>query len=154
MINIFDFIKSAFSSDQNKSVLGIDIGSSSIKVVEIKKKHGRAVLKTYGELALGPYASTEVGRATSLQPDKIAEALKDILREAKTTTTACGIALPLSSSLISFITVPAVPDKQLGEVISIEARKYIPVPMSGVLMDWSVIPKEAKPSRKRSEKGE
>ena len=101
------------------------------------------MLKTYGELALGPYASTEVGRLPQIfPPDKIAEGSKDILREAKTTTTACGVALPLSSSLISFITIPSVPEKQLGEVISIEARKYIPVPMSEVLLDWSVIPRE------------
>lgn len=129
-------------SKKAQSVLGIDIGSSSIKVVEIKKKRGRAVLKTYGELALGPYASTEVGRATSLAPDKLAAALKDILREAKTTTSVCGIALPLSSSLITFITVPPVPEKQLPEVISIEARKYIPVPMNEVMLDWSLIPRE------------
>ncbi len=136
----FSFTSLFGSKDQ--SVLGIDVGSSSVKVVEIKKKRGRAVLKTYGELALGPYASTEVGRATNLPPDKIAEAIKDILREAKTTSTACGIALPFSSSLISFITIPPVPEKQLAEVIQLEARKYIPVPMNEVLLDWSLIPRE------------
>ena len=135
---------SLFSSFFKKetSVLGIDIGSSSIKVVQIKKKRGRAVLETYGELALGPYASTEVGRAVALQNDKLIEAVKDILREAKTTTLDCGTALPLSSSLISFITVPPVPEKQLAEVVAIEARKYIPVPLNEVLLDWSIIPKE------------
>ncbi len=122
--------------------MGIDIGSSTIKIVQIKKKRGRAVLETYGELALGPYASIEVGRAISLQSDKMIEAVKDILREAKTTTLACGTALPLSSSLITFVTVPPVPDKQLGEVVAIEARKYIPVPLNEVLLDWSIIPKE------------
>jgi type IV pilus assembly protein PilM len=122
--------------------LGIDIGASAIKVVEIKKKHGRAILKTYGELALGPYAGTEVGRATNLSPEKLAEALKDILREAKTSSTLCGSALPLSSSLISFITIPPVPEKQMAEVVSLEARKYIPVPMNEVLLDWSPIPRE------------
>jgi len=137
-------LSSLFSSFFKKetSVLGIDIGSSSIKVVQIKKKRGRAVLETYGELALGPYANTEVGRAVSLQPDKVVEAIKDILREAKTTTLTCGTALPLSSSLITFITVPPVPEKQLGEVVAIEARKYIPVPLNEVLLDWSIIPKE------------
>jgi len=122
--------------------LGIDIGSSAIKVIQIKKKHGRAVLETYGELALGPYAGIEVGRATSVPADKIIEAIKDILKESKTTTTLCGVALPLSSSLISFISIPPVPEKQMAEVIAIEARKYIPVPLNEVLLDWSVIPKE------------
>lgn len=122
--------------------MGIDIGSSAIKVVQLKKKHGRAVLETYGELALGPYSGIEVGRAVSLPAEKTVEAIKDLLREAKTTTVSCGSALPFSSSLISFITVPPVPEKQIGEVVAIEARKYIPVPLSEVLLDWSIIPKE------------
>jgi type IV pilus assembly protein PilM len=140
-----DFLNNLFSSlfsKKGQSVLGIDIGSSAIKIVQIKKKRGRAVLETYGELALGPYAGIEVGRSTTLPKEKIIEALRDILREAKTTTVSCGIALPLSSSLISFITIPHVPDKQLSEVISIEARKYIPVPMNEVMLDYSIIPRE------------
>ncbi len=138
------FMSSIFSifSSKGQSVLGVDIGSSAIKVVQIKKKRGKAVLETYGELALGPYSGIEVGRATNLPVEKIVDALRDILRESKTTTLSAGVALPLSSSLISFITVPAVPDKQLPDVISIEARKYIPVPMNEVMIDYSIIPKE------------
>ncbi len=140
-----DFLNKIFSSlfsKKTQSVLGIDIGSSAIKIVQIRKKRGRAVLETYGELALGPYAGIEVGRSTGLPKEKIIEAVRDILREAKTTTVACGVALPLSSSLITFITIPHVPDKQLAEVISLEARKYIPVPMNEVMFDYSIIPRE------------
>jgi len=134
------FFSSFFKKDTG--VLGIDIGSSAIKIVQIKKKRGRAVLQTYGELALGPYGGIEVGRATSLPPEKLIAAIKDILREAKTSTLSCGAALPLSASLITFINIPPVPDKQIGDIVAIEARKYIPVPLSEVLMDYSVIPKE------------
>ncbi len=137
-------LASFFGSFFNKqvSVLGIDIGSSAIKIVQIRKKRGHAVLETYGELALGPYAGTEVGRATNLPVDKLIEAIKDVLREAKTTTKSCGIALPLSSSLITFITIPPVSSKQLAEVVTLEARKYIPVPLDEVMLDWSPIPRE------------
>lgn len=137
-------LSSIFSSFFKKetSVLGIDIGSSAIKVVQIKRKRGKAVLETYGELALGPYAGIEVGRATNITPEKIAEAMKDIMRESKTTTVSCGVALPLSSSLITFINIPPVPEKQVGGVVAIEARKFIPVPLTEVLLDWSIIPKE------------
>ncbi len=139
-ITMVSFLSSFFNKES--SVLGIDIGSSAIKIIQIKKKHGRAVLETYGELALGPYAGIEVGRATSVPADKIIEAIKDILKESKTTTVSCGVALPLSSSLITFISIPPVPEKGMADVIAIEARKYIPVPLNEVLLDWSVIPKE------------
>ncbi len=140
-----DFIRNLFSSlfsRQSKSVLGIDIGSSAIKIVQIKKKHGKAVLETYGELALGPYAGVEIGKSVSLSNEATIQALKDILKEAKTTTVSSGVALPISSSLISFITVPPVSEKQLPEVIALEARKYIPVPMNEVMLDYSIIPRE------------
>ncbi len=135
---------SLFSSffKKDASVLGIDIGSSAVKVVQIKKKRGRAVLETYGELALGPYAGTEIGRATNLPVEKQIEAIRDILRESKTTTVNCGAALPLSSSLITFINIPPVPEKQIGDIVAIEARKYIPVSLNEVLLDYSLIPKE------------
>ncbi len=134
------FLSNLFKKET--SVLGVDIGSSAVKVVQVKKKHGRAVLETYGELALGPYAGIEIGRSVQLPADKIIAAIKDILREAKTTTVNCGTALPLSASLITFVNIPHVPEKQMADVVAIEARKYIPVPLSEVLLDFSIIPKE------------
>ncbi len=138
---MFDFLKNIFNS-KGDAVLGIDVGPSSIKLVELRKKKGRAILGTYGALALGPYAGIEVGRATSLPPQKIAEALLDLLREAGATTKRCGLSIPMSSSLLTIIEVPAVDEKQLAQMIPIEARKYVPLPMSEVSIDWWVIPKE------------
>lgn len=122
------------------SVLGIDIGSSSIKVVQLRKKGGRALLETYGALALGPYGATEIGRSVRLPTEKIIEALNDIIREAKITTKNCGLAIPFQSSLMSVMEMPRVSTKELSQMVPIEARKYIPVPISEVTLDWSVIP--------------
>ncbi len=124
------------------SVLGVDIGSSAIKVVEIKKRRGKAILKSYGILALGPYGGVEVGRAVALPAEKQMEAVRDILKESKTTTVVCGATLPLTSSLITFISIPPVPDKQIPDIVSLEARKYIPVPLDEVFLDYSIIPRE------------
>lgn len=138
-------LKKFFESVGKKddSVLGIDISSSSIKVVQIRNKKGRAVLETYGELALGPYAGSEVGHSTSLSSEKIAEALSDLLKEAKATTLNAGISIPYSSSLISLIQMPAVGEKKLKEMVPIESRKFIPVPISEVMLDWTIIPKRS-----------
>ena len=48
------FFSNLFAKKE-KSVLGVDIGSSSLKVVQLRKERGQAVLETYGELSLGPY---------------------------------------------------------------------------------------------------
>jgi type IV pilus assembly protein PilM len=131
---------------QGESVAGIDIGSSSIKVVELKKKSGRAALVTYGEIALGPYAGLEIGRATNLPPQKLSEVIVDLLREASVSTRKCGIAIPIASSLISLIEVPDLPEKELAVMIPLEARKYIPVPVSEVTLDWWVVPRDERVS--------
>ncbi|HVT74856.1 MAG TPA: type IV pilus assembly protein PilM [Candidatus Paceibacterota bacterium] len=139
------FLKGLFSGlakTGGQSVVGIDIGSSSIKVVQLRKKGGKATLETYGELALGPYAGVEIGRATNLPNDKIVEALRDLLRESNVTTKSCGISIAASASLLSFIKMPEMDQKQLATMIPIEARKYIPVPIAEVALDWWVIPKE------------
>lgn len=139
MENPFKAIAGMFNKSE-ESVLGIDVGSSSIKIVQLRKKAGQAVLETYGEIALGPYAGVEIGRATHLGADKISEALRDVLREANTTTKKCGISIPLTSSLVSLIEMPSVPSSQLEQMIPLEARKYIPVPVSEITLDWWVIP--------------
>lgn len=131
-----------FFKKPDTSVLGIDIGSSAIKVVQIKKKNGQAVLETYGELSLGPYGGAVVGQAVQLPAEKIAEALTDLMKEKEVnvTTKNCGISIPFASSLMMEIKLPAVATKQLNTMVPLEARKYIPVPITEVQIDWSVIP--------------
>jgi type IV pilus assembly protein PilM len=124
----------------SSSVLGIDIGSSAIKVVQLRNDQGAAILETYGELSLGPYADLEIGRATSLDVDRLAEALRDILREANVTTKKCGVSIPFASSLITLLELPAVDSRTMKTMIPLEARKYIPVPLSEVQLDWFVVP--------------
>ena len=141
MANFFTrFLNKLRPKDDN--VLGVDVGASSIKVVQLGRKGDGAVLETYGEISLGPYAGLEVGRATNLTYEKIVVALKDVLRESKTTTKKCGMAIPIVSSLVSVIEMPEMSDKELSKMVPIEARKYVPVPITEVALDWWVIPKE------------
>jgi type IV pilus assembly protein PilM len=138
---ISDFFGS-FLSPKDTKVLGIDIGSSSIKVVQLKKLGGKAVLETYGEIALGPYSGTDLGRATVLSAEKLAEAVKDLLKESNTTTLNSGLSISIGSSFVIFIKMPTSEEKNYAEMVPIEARKYIPVPISEVTLDWWAIPKD------------
>lgn len=133
---------SFFRSSKVDSVVGIDIGTSSIKVVQLKKKGAKAVLETYGSLALGPYADMEVGRVTNLTTDKITTALVDALRETSTTSKISALSIPSSASLLFIIKVPnIVSESQYSTVVPTEARKYIPVPITEVVIDFWPIPK-------------
>ncbi len=136
----FSTLIDSFQKRDGESVVGIDIGTSSIKIVQLAEKKGAAVLETYGEIALGPYGDAEVGQAVNPPPEKVAEALGDLMREANVTSRVGGIAVSLSASLINLITLPTKDENDLAAMIPIEARKYIPVPVGEVTLDWFVIP--------------
>jgi type IV pilus assembly protein PilM len=141
-----DSIRAALSgvsgASKPGSVLGVDIGTSSLKIVQLRPARGTAVLETYGEIALGPYLQLPVGKATKLPAERLAQAISDLSKEANVTASVAGVSIPFSSSLVSVIDMPEVDQEQLKRMIPIEARKYIPVPVSEVLLDWFVIPKD------------
>jgi type IV pilus assembly protein PilM len=149
------FLSSLFQK-KSQSVLGVDIGSSSLKVVQLRKEGGKAILETYGELSLGPYGGGDVGQATNLSAEQISETLKDLLREAKVTTKSCGVSIPSSRSFITLVDLPYAADqKEQKTIIELEARKYIPVPTSEVQLDWFIVP-DANPAaagKKESDRG-
>ena len=140
--NIFSKM-TLLGGQDNGSVVGVDIGSSTIKVIEIKKKGGKAVLETYGSISLGPYGGVEVGRTTNLPPEKISEALKEVLKQAGITGSSVALAIPVQASLIFTVELPvAVAEKDMLSVVSTEARKYIPVPITEVSIDYFPLPKK------------
>jgi len=113
--------------------------------VQIRQKEGSPVLQTYGELSYAPYADKSVGETVKATPKIITEALKDIIKEAKVTTNSAGAAIPLSSSLLNIIDLPpGTSNKDLSEVVPIEARKYIPADPDEVLLDWTLVGDDSK----------
>jgi len=132
-----------FASGSSDSAVGIDIGSSAIKIVEIKKKKGKAVLETYGSIALGSYGDLDIGRVTNLPTDKIVEALKEVLKQSGVATVSAALAIPVQSSLIFTIDLPPqVKESEIPSIVPTEARKYIPVPITEVSLDYFLLPKK------------
>lgn len=130
----------------NVSAVGIDVGSSAIKVVEIKKKGGKAMLETYGAISLGPYAELDIGRTTNLPVDKLANALKEVLKQSGVTSNTGAMAIPVQSSLVFIIELPAnIKSGDMASIVPTEARKYIPVPINEVSLDYFILP-EKEPS--------
>lgn len=121
--------------------VGVDIGTSSIKLVELRKKNGRAVLETYSTLALGPYANLDVGATTNLEASVLEKAIADAMREGTISTTNAAFSIPSAASLVFLLDLPpTISEKELPEIVPTEARKYIPVPIAEVMLDYWVIP--------------
>ncbi len=148
MVNIFKNIlaraSGIFPGGSTDSAVGIDIGSSAIKVVEIKRKKGKAVLETYGSIALGPYGALDIGRVTNLPSEKIVEALKEVLKQSGVSTNSAAFSLPVQASLIFNLELPGqLKGADMSAIIPTEARKYIPVPITEVSIDYFISPKKA-----------
>ena len=149
MRNPFAGIFSLFRHTRGDAALGVDFGASALKVVQIKKKEGQAVLETYGSVALSPYAAKGAGKAVRLPNEKLAEALTDVIREAKVTAKECVVAVPMSAALVAAISVPTprAPNTDVGTLIRLEARKFVPVPLSEVELEWTILSTEGEKTR-------
>jgi type IV pilus assembly protein PilM len=127
---------------RTKSVVGIDIGSSAIKVVELQEKKGVVTLTTYGELQLGPYAQKNIGESVTLTAKQEQEALVDVIRESAVTSKQAVFAMPLTSSFVTNVTLEVDSAADLSGIVRIEARKVIPASLSEVTLDWAEVDTE------------
>ena len=137
------FLSSVFSSKSNRAprrVVGVDIGSTSIKVVELENRDDVVNVTTYGEILLGPYGDAALGDAVSLDAKKEQLALVDIFRESAVQAQSAVFSVPMSSSFVTVIRVPKLEDEDaLSGQVAVEARKYIPIPINEVSLDWAKI---------------
>lgn len=136
------FSSSLFTSKPSR-VVGIDIGITSTKVVQLRYERERAILETYGELKnagyfQGPGEGTGTGILRHLDQE-IGTLITDVLRESNVTTDNAVFSIPAVASFITAIKLPPLSEKELAETVPFEARKYIPIPITEVVLDWDIL---------------
>ena len=128
---------------KSKSILGIDIGTSSIKVVQLKKEEDKFKLENYAELSTIGYLErlNEPFQTTSLRKLEAItrEMLKIILDKAEIDTKQAVMAIPVFSAFVSAIEMPEMGEKELPRAVEFEARRYVPIPLAEVVLDWKII---------------
>lgn len=124
-----------FSSKNN--YLGIDIGTSSIKVVELANINGRAKLVTYGftEKKMDKWD----GRGDLANVDGIYRLLMEVCQKSNVTANKVIGALPNFSVFTSILNLPSMTKKELESAVSWEAKKIIPIPLENIILDWKII---------------
>ncbi|OGD32555.1 hypothetical protein A3C91_01625 [Candidatus Azambacteria bacterium RIFCSPHIGHO2_02_FULL_52_12] len=130
-----------------KSYLGVDIGTSSLKIVQLSKQRETFRLDNYGEVKFfEENVPMEVHQQSSLKiPDEeIAELLKKIMAETKTTATQAAFSLPVFSAFSTIIEMPKLPQDEMEKAIQFEARQYVPIPISEVSLGFVVMGEEQK----------
>lgn len=132
----------ALFGPKKKNVLGIDIGAGGIKIVELASEKGRPQLHTYA------FTERQIASAESnlLEDHKVtAELIKRMLKQARTTTLRAVAGLPIASVFSSIISVPGTSSpKELKEAIEWQAKKFIPLPLTEMVLDWKLLGEEKK----------
>lgn len=120
-----------FGGKKSKGFLGVDIGASSIKVVELSLEKGRAKLMTYGYAELPPESA---GVSFFDQPKEAGKLLAGVMKSANVKSTQAMAALPTTNVFSTILSLPKVKDvKQRDAVIDAELSKLTPLPLSEMI---------------------
>jgi len=119
-----------------KSLLGLDIGSHSIKMIEIGHAGNTKTL-----LAAGNIPTPLKALSSSLEADHraVAQAIRQVMKETGAKSDSVVIALPESQVFTRVIEVPALSSRELASAINWEAEQYIPLPFDQVNFDYSIL---------------
>ncbi|MBX4211623.1 MAG: pilus assembly protein PilM [Candidatus Yanofskybacteria bacterium] len=129
-----------FNLFKSKSKLGIDIGTSSIKVIELSKQGGRFALENYGIFELkGSGAAGSDQSILKLPDQEIVWGIKEVLKTAKFKSKDVIASISSFSTFATVIEMPYLSEDDLAKAIPFEARKYVPIPLDEVILDWSIV---------------
>lgn len=128
-------------------LVGLDIGSFSIKVAACTKKGSGYRLEAIG-IALNPLGNRPGGDEAS--QTRVAEAVKKLLSDTKLGRSKAALALSESQVYTKVIEMPLLSDNELASAIHWEAEQYVPVPLDQVNIDFEVIsrPQKGSPDQK------
>ncbi len=124
------------SFNQEQNYFGLDLGNSSIKVAQLRELRGKPTLVTYGDIDV---PENLLSSDSPIDQDRVAEYVRQLASDANVSSKNVIAAIPSTSSFTSIIRVPKMPHNELGESISYQADKYIPIPLNQAKLDWAVI---------------
>jgi len=136
-----------------KKSLGIDIGTFSIKIVELSGKAERPNLENYSSLPLQAFPESFKSSKKNiflLSSSDISTAIKAMLKEAKISPGLSAFSVPDFYSFFTNIELPPMTKEEIPKAVDFEASKHVPVPIDEVVTDWSIV--GGNPSNKRKTK--
>ena len=121
---------------QEDNYFGLDLGSSSIKIAQLRELHGSPSLVTYGDIEV---AGNLLSSDSEIDQNRVSELIKQLAQDAKVTTKNVVASLSASQSYTAIIRTPKLSHNELAESIKFQADKVIPMAMDQVKLDWAVV---------------
>ncbi|MDP3800145.1 MAG: type IV pilus assembly protein PilM [bacterium] len=127
--------------------LGIDVGTSSIKIVELEKEDNYIKLANYGLIEDSDFFGeitngSSVPSGLKISEGDVSALIKQLIDKSGMKTDTAVMSIPIFSSFLTVMELPNLNKKELENAVPFEARSYIPVPLSEVVLDWIILPHE------------
>ena len=138
-----DFFKN-FKLFLPKKMVGIDIGTSAIKIVEVSRWGKGKTLENYGEIQSDSiYKDSSLSMdnkgVRALSGDFVPLAIKGILEEAKIKTKEAIFSIPDFYTFCTSFDIPPMPENEIAGAVQYNASQYITLPIQEVTLDWRII---------------
>lgn len=124
---------------KKKDIVGVDIGTKTIKFVQLKKQGRLTRLIGHGQL---PVPENYIIEGIIAEPEKLSELIKQYFNEnswGKVTAKRVAASLPESKIFTHLVTLPQKSQKETEEAVNWEASQTIPMAMTDLYLDWQVI---------------
>ena len=121
---------------KNQSAIGLDIGSNTIKLVQLKRSNQGLSLENFAITELAPEAIYEGGIHDTTE---VANTLQKLISDLQIKSKQVAISIGGHSVIVKKITLPAMTDEELAESINWEADHYIPYDLVDVYLDYQIL---------------
>ena len=129
-------MKLPFANFMSKSVVAVDIGSSGIKIVQMRHGKNGWMLEKMGAGELPPEAIVD---GSIVDKEAVISTLKELISAQGVKARDAAVALTGQSVIIKMVSLPAMTEDELAESIQWEAEQYIPFPIADVDMDFQIV---------------
>jgi type IV pilus assembly protein PilM len=123
-----------------KNLVGVDVGSSAIKVVQLRENKGKAHVERFGYVPLPPQTIVD---GHIMNPAAVTEALERVFTENKITKKEVAVGIYGQSVIVRKITIPLMTPAELDQQIEWEARQHIPFDLKVMSFDFEVLRRRA-----------
>jgi type IV pilus assembly protein PilM len=138
-------------ASKKNQLVGIDIGSHSIKVAEIEESKRGMVLKNFGMIAL-PHEAIMDGSIKEMEV--VSAALKNLLKNLNIKNKNSAASISGYSVIVKKITIPRKGEDDLEKSIHNEAEQYIPFDINDVNLDFQILPSQMKEETEEEDENE
>ena len=117
--------------------VGLDIGSKTIKIIELSKEGSRWKLRSSG--IIGYKGNAPEHMKDERESVVLAEAIKKLHKEAKVSSKNIILSLPETQVFTRTVKFPFLTDSEIASAIKWEAEQYIPIPVSEAVVQHSIL---------------